>query len=179
MPNIWVRPPNARKDADAAKALLTVPDGDHLTLLNVYNQYQQSELCATAVTKAYIVYFLDLFDKNWTWQHYLSNRALAQAENVRTQLERTMQRFEIESISLSDASKLYQNIRKVLVCGFFMQVAHKEGEKGSYLTVKDNQVVSLHPSCGLDTSPEWVLFNEFVLTKRPYIRTVSEVKVDW
>lgn len=76
--------------------------------------------------------------------------------------------------------KLYTNIRKALVCGFFMQVAHKkEGEKGNYLTVKDNQDVGLHPSCGLDTQPEWVLFNEFVLTTRPYIRTVSEVRPEW
>jgi len=60
-----------------------------------------------------------------------------------------------------------------------MQVAHKEGEKGNYLTVKDHQVVGLHPSCGLDTQPEWVIFNEFILTTRPYIRTVSEVRVEW
>jgi pre-mRNA-splicing factor ATP-dependent RNA helicase DHX15/PRP43 len=31
----------------------------------------------------------------------------------------------------------------------------------------------------LDTQPEWVIFNEFVLTTRPYIRTVSEVKPEW
>ena len=74
---------------------------------------------------------------------------------------------------------MYLNIRQALVCGFFMQVAHKEGEKGSYLTIKDNQVVALHPSCGLDTQPEWVLFNEFVLTTRPYIRTVTEIRPDW
>ena len=41
------------------------------------------------------------------------------------------------------------------------------------------QVVGLHPSCGLDSTPEWVLFNEFVLTSRPYIRTVSEVRPEW
>ena len=38
--NIWLRPNNQRREADAAKARLTVPDGDHLTLLNVYSQYQ-------------------------------------------------------------------------------------------------------------------------------------------
>ena len=102
-----------------------------------------------------------------------------QAENVRAQLQRTMERYELELLSLSDEKKLYQNIRQVLVCGFFMQVAHKEGEKGNYLTVKDNQVVALHPSCGLDTSPEWVIFNEFVLTKRPYIRVVTDVRPEW
>lgn len=44
VPNVWLRPNNQRKEADAAKALLTVPDGDHLTLLNVYNHYIQSKL---------------------------------------------------------------------------------------------------------------------------------------
>ena len=38
---------------------------------------------------------------------------------------------------------------------------------------------SLHPSCGLDTQPEWVLFNEFVLTTRHYIRTVTEIRPEW
>ncbi|KAG6916849.1 DEAH-box ATP-dependent RNA helicase prp43 [Tephrocybe rancida] len=162
VPNVWIRPNNQRREADAAKQMMTVPDGDHLTLLNVYNQY-----------------VLNKHDKNWTWTNYLSQRALMQADNVRAQLQRTMEKFDVELVSLSDERKLYVNIRQALVCGFFMQVAHKEGEKGNYLTVKDNQVVALHPSCGLDSQPEWVIFNEFVLTTRPYIRTVSEVKAEW
>ncbi|KAI0357049.1 P-loop containing nucleoside triphosphate hydrolase protein, partial [Trametes cingulata] len=162
VPNVWLRPPNQRKEADAAKAMLTVPDGDHLTLMNVYNHYVNNK-----------------HDKNWCWNNYLSGRALQQAENVRTQLLRTMERYEIELVTTQDERKLWTNIRKALVCGFFMQVAHKEGEKNAYLTVKDNQVVSLHPSCGLDTSPEWVVFNEFVLTTKPYIRTVTEVRPEW
>ena len=83
-----------------------------------------------------------MHDKNWTWTNYLSARALAQADNVRTQLQRTMERFEVELISIQDEKKLWLNVRQALVCGFFMQVAHKEGEKGNYLTVKDNQVRS-------------------------------------
>ncbi|KAG6373562.1 P-loop containing nucleoside triphosphate hydrolase protein [Boletus reticuloceps] len=162
VPSVWLRPNNQRKEADAAKALLTVPDGDHLTLLNVYNSYMQNK-----------------GDRNWAWNNYLSSRALTQAENVRQQLEHIMERFEVALLSTVDERKRYINIRKVLCCGFFMQVAHKEGEKGNYLTVKDNQVVGLHPSCGLDTQPEWVLFNEFVLTTRPYIRTVTDVRPEW
>lgn len=51
-----------------------------------------------------------------------------------------MERFEVELISMADERKLHLAIRQTLVCGFFMQIAHKEGEKGNYLTVKDNQV---------------------------------------
>lgn len=63
----------------------------------------------------------------------------------------------------------YDNIRKALTCGFFMQVAHREGDKNSYATVKDKQFVGLHPSTGLDNNPEWVLYNgefgRFVLAR--------------
>ena len=84
----------------------------------------------------------DLHDRNWAWHNYISARSLSQADNVRAQLLRVMERLEIDIVS-----KAYKNqalhhvdIRRALVCGYFMQVAHKEGEKGSYLTVKDNQV---------------------------------------
>jgi pre-mRNA-splicing factor ATP-dependent RNA helicase DHX15/PRP43 len=162
VPNIWVRPHSQRQQADQAKALLTVPGGDHLTLMNVYNHYQNN-----------------LHDKQWAYQNYLNSRALQQADNVRAQLQRNMEKFDLSLVSLDNEVKLHQSIREALVCGFFMQVAHKEGEKGGYITVKDNQAVRLHPSCGLDTSPEWVIFNEFVLTTSPYIRIVSEVRPEW
>jgi pre-mRNA-splicing factor ATP-dependent RNA helicase DHX15/PRP43 len=120
--------------------------------------------------------------------------------NDMERLEIDMGRLEINSVTKphGDETRHYVNIRKALVCGFFTQVAHKEGEKGSYVTVKDNQVcfldfplkciisfsfsdqtVTLHPSCGLDFQPEWVLFNEFVLTTRAYIRTVTEIRAEW
>ena len=60
----------------------------------------------------------------------------------------------------------------------FSQVAHLE-RTGHYLTVKDNQVVQLHPSTCLDHKPEWVLYNEFVLTTKNYIRTCTDVKPEW
>ena len=52
-----------------------------------------------------------------------------------------MERFEIELISVADDKKRHLAVRQALCNGFFMQVAHKEGEKGNYLTVKDNQVM--------------------------------------
>lgn len=76
-------------------------------------------------------------------------------------------------------AQLHENIRKALLTGFFMQVAHWDSGKNAYLTVKDGQAVQLHPSCGLEGKPDWVVFNEFVLTTTPYIRTVSAVQPEW
>ena len=90
-----------------------------------------------------------------------------------------MDRLKLRLVSNDFNSKdFYHNIRKCLSEGFFMQVAHLD-RSGNYLTLKDNQVVTLHPSVALDKKPEWVLYNEFVLTTKNYIRTVVEVSGEW
>ena len=72
----------------------------------------------------------------------------------------------------------YTNIRKCICNGLFMSVAHLQ-RQGHYLTAKDNQVVAIHPSSVLDRKPTWVAFQEFVLTTRNFVRTVTEVDIDW
>lgn len=37
----------------------------------------------------------------------------------------------------------------------------------------------MHPSNCLDHKPEWVIYNEFVLTSRNFIRTVTGVRGEW
>ena len=92
---------------------------------------------------------IDLHDRNWAWNNYISARSLAQADNVRAQLLRVMERLEIDLVTKSykDPTRHYMDIRKALVCGYFMQVAHKEGDKGNYLTIKDNQVRRTAVTC--------------------------------
>ena len=90
-----------------------------------------------------------------------------------------MERYEIELVSTQDEWRLWQNIRKALVCGFFMQVAKRENTK-IYRTLKDNnRAVMLHPSTVLQTDCDWVVYNEFVLTTKEYIRTVTYIRPEW
>lgn len=85
---------------------------------------------------------IDQQNHSWAWNNYVSARSLVEANNVRTQLLRIMERLEIDIVTKTykDQAQRYTNIRKALVCGYFMQVAHREGEKGAYLTAKDKQV---------------------------------------
>ena len=46
----------------------------------------------------------------------------------------------------------FDNIKKCLLSGFYMQAAHLE-RGGHYLTLKDEQVVMIHPSTVLDNKP--------------------------
>ncbi|GAA5995883.1 uncharacterized protein JCM10292_004806 [Rhodotorula paludigena] len=163
VPNPYLRPNSQRKEADDAKAQFAHPAGDHLSLLNLYHAYKTNP------------------DANWCWNNYISFRAMQQADNVRNQLKRSMEKLDLDLVSTSFEDKsYYENIQRALTCGFFMQVAHKEGDKKSgYMTIKDLQVVGLHPSTGLDHNPEWVIYNEFVLTTRNFVRTVTETRPEW
>ncbi|XP_005178810.2 ATP-dependent RNA helicase DHX15 homolog [Musca domestica] len=162
VPQCFVRPNEAKKAADEAKMRFAHIDGDHLTLLNVYHAFKQSSE-----------------DPNWCYENFINFRSLKSADNVRQQLARIMDRFCLKRSSTEFTSKdYYVNIRKALVQGFFMQVAHLE-RTGHYLTIKDNQIVQLHPSTCLDHKPDWVIYNEFVLTTKNYIRTVTDVKPEW
>jgi pre-mRNA-splicing factor ATP-dependent RNA helicase DHX15/PRP43 len=167
VPQVFVRPNSQRKRADEMKNLFAHPDGDHLTLLNVYHAFKGPEAQANP--------------KQWCHDHFLSLRSLQSADDVRLQLLRIMEREEIELVSTSfEDKKYYENIRRALVAGFFMQAAKKDSTgKSIYTTVKDNQNVLLHPSTVLSYDAEWVLYNEFVLTSKNYIRTVTSVKPEW
>lgn len=167
VPQVFVRPAAQRKRADEMKNLFAHPDGDHLTMLNVYHAYRGSDAQANA--------------KQWCHDHFLSLRSLQSADNVRSQLLRIMEREDLEMMSTPfEDKKYYENIRRALCAGFFMQVAKKDtGGKSQYLTIKDNQNVLLHPSTVLAHEAEWVLYNEFVLTTKNYIRTVTAVKPEW
>ena len=101
-------------------------------------------------------------DANWCFEHYLSHRSLVSADNVRAQLKRVMERNDLEMMSTPfEDPTYYTNIRRALTCGFFMQVAKKAQGAKHYVTVKDQQIVSLHPSTVLETLPEWVIYNEY------------------
>uniref|UniRef100_A0A7S0UT96 RNA helicase n=1 Tax=Polytomella parva TaxID=51329 RepID=A0A7S0UT96_9CHLO len=162
-PNIFMRPKEAAKEADEAKEKFAHIDGDHLTLMNAFHAFKG----------------LGKEDSNWCWDNFLNFRALKSCDDVRTQLARicTRQKIELVSTPFGDPS-YYSNIRKAITSGFFMQVAYLQ-RTGQYMTVKDNQVVALHPSTGLQSKPQWVLFHEFVLTTKNYIRTCINVNGEW
>ena len=142
VPSIWVRPNYRQKEADTARQWLSIPDGDHLTLLNVFDEYQKSTYRSSIFSQLLTKILSDLHDRNWAWNNYVSARSLAEAANVRAQILRIMERLEIDLVTkpYTDQARHYMDIRKALVCGYFTQVAYKDSQGSSYHTVKDNQV---------------------------------------
>lgn len=78
VPNVFMRPRDAAKQADEAKAAFQHSEGDHLTLLNAYAAWKSENM-----------------DQKWAYDNFLNQRSLSSADSVRTQLERICDRLQV------------------------------------------------------------------------------------
>jgi pre-mRNA-splicing factor ATP-dependent RNA helicase DHX16 len=101
---------------------------------------------------------------------------MKRARDIRDQIVGLMDRCEVEL--RSNVGDL-DSIRKAITSGFFYHTASLQ-RNGSYKTVKSPQTVHIHPSSGLfEIMPRWVLYHELVLTSKPMMRVVTEIKPEW
>lgn len=162
VPNCFLRPMESQISADEAKAKFNHVMGDHFALLNVYHAYKQEN-----------------GDASWCEKNYISQATLKLADSVRSQLVSIMHKLNLQLCSTDiNSCDYFNNIRKSILAGYFMQAARIE-DSGHYLTLKSNHFVDLHPSTCLTSKPTWVVYNDFVLASRNFIRIVTDVRGEW
>jgi pre-mRNA-splicing factor ATP-dependent RNA helicase DHX16 len=159
---LFYRPKDKKLQADAARARFTVKEGgDHLTYLNIWNQWVDSD-----------------FSYVWARENYLQQRSLTRARDVRDQLAKLCDRVEVTLSSCGSAN--IPPIQKAITAGFFPNAARLQRGGDSYRTVKNNLTVNIHPSSVLmEVRPKWVIFYELVLTSREFMRSVIPLKPEW
>ena len=157
---IWYRPKDKLQLADHAHQAFHLGGvGDHLALMNVYNQWADAEYSA-----------------QWCFENFVQVRSMRRARDIREQLMGLLERVEIEPKSDRQNPDA---IRKCVTAGFFYHTA-KLQKNGSYRTVKNPQTVAIHPSSGLAKElPRWVVYFELVFTTKEYMRQVIEIKPEW
>lgn len=160
---LFYRPKDKKIHADSARARFTDKDGgDHLTLLRIWNEWVDSDY-------SYV----------WAKENFLQQRSLTRARDVRDQLARLCDRVEVDATSSVGAGDLVP-IQKAITAGFFPNAARLQRGGDSYRTVKNGQVVYLHPSSVLmEVNPKWVIYNELVLTSKEYMRSNMPLKPEW
>jgi len=91
---IFYRPKDKIILADTARKNFFSHGGDHLVLLNIYDQWTNTN-----------------FSTSWCYENYIQHKSMRRARDIRDQLIGLMQRVEMELISNPTAT---MNIRKVL-----------------------------------------------------------------
>ena len=157
--NVFYRPKEKQQQADAKKAKFHQPEGDHLTLLAVYNGWEASR-----------------YSNPWCFENYIQARTMKRAADVRKQLVAIMDRYHHDIIS---CGKNYNRVRRAITAGFFRHAAKKDPQEG-YKTLVEGTPVYIHPSSALfNRSPEWVIYHELVLTSREYMREIITIEPKW
>ncbi|NWH75519.1 DQX1 helicase, partial [Piaya cayana] len=159
----------------ARRRALLHPDGDHFTLINIFNAFQQRDSDPSLPA--------DHADEGWCRKHGLSWDALRLASVVRAELLDVMRRIELPVSPPAfgtDANVL--NIQRALISGYFLKVARDIDGSGNYVMLTHKHVAHLPASCCYlqrrppQRPPTWVLYHEFTISQDNCLRVVSEIQ---
>lgn len=150
--SLFYRPKDKKFHADQARQRFTnKAGGDHLTLLNIWNQWVDTN-----------------FSYVWARENFLQFRSLGRARDVRDQLSRLCDRVEVNVSSCGESNTA--PIQKAITAGFFPNAARLQRGGDTYRTVKNSQTVHVHPSsCLFEVNPKWLIYYELVLTSKSSI----------
>jgi pre-mRNA-splicing factor ATP-dependent RNA helicase DHX38/PRP16 len=158
---IFNRPKDKESEADKAKSRLFISESDHLTLLNIYLQWESSG-----------------YSYEWSKANFIHQKSLNKAKEIRLQLVDIMKSLKIKVISCNDN---WINVRKCITSGFFHNSA-KLKTLGEYVNIKSNIPCVLHPSSAvysLGYTPDYVIYHELIMTNKEYMSTVTVIEPEW
>ncbi|KAI9292945.1 P-loop containing nucleoside triphosphate hydrolase protein [Neoconidiobolus thromboides FSU 785] len=161
VPNVFYRPKERIEESDAAREKFLVAESDHLTLLNVYNLWRHNG-----------------YRDDWCTAHFLHSKALYKAKEVRTQLLDIMKQEKIPYVSSGNNTDL---VRRAICSAYFHHAAKLKGI-GEYYNLRTGMPCQLHPTSsmfGRGFSPEYIVYNDLVMTSKEYMQCVSQVDPEW
>jgi ATP-dependent RNA helicase DHX8/PRP22 len=168
---VWYRP--SRKNVEQVETADYIQQqffddlGDHTTLLNVFQRWEENGC-----------------NSEWCKKHYLHQRALRQARDIRGQLCEQLEKAGV-SVRNTGTGRRGGHKKKVLeaLCqGFYMQTARACAAGGGYLIVQENVLVTPEGGSAVNGSKaEWLLYSELVGNTIAHcmMRTVSAVDHAW
>ena len=160
--SVFYRPKEKQQQADQKKARFHDPHGDHLTLLNVYNGWKQSN-----------------YSSPWCFENFIQARHMRRAKEIRQQLLKIMQRYRHPITSCGRSTQL---VRRALCAGLFRNSARKDqqGGPGGYKTHIEETSVYMHPNSSLHgKGPEHLIFHTLVLTTKEYMNCTTTIEPRW
>ena len=158
--NIFVSPSKQKAAADNAKRKFSVYEGDHITLLNIYEAFLKYKKSS-----------------KWCHEHFLNFKGLCHAVKIREQFKKLLLQFKVPMISCDGD---VDSICQCIVSGFFANAARLH-PSGSYCTVRDDHALFIHPTSVLYTEalPQWVVYHEVLQTSKEYMRDVTKIDPSW
>ncbi|ETW81541.1 hypothetical protein HETIRDRAFT_383895 [Heterobasidion irregulare TC 32-1] len=162
--SLFYRPKDKKLHADQARQNFVRSGGDHFTLLNVWEQWAETN-----------------YSQQFCYEQFLQYKSLCRARDIRDQLAGLCERVEVVVESNPNSNDITP-IQKAITSGYFYNTGQLQKSGDSYRTLKTNQTVYIHPSSSLfqhQPPVKTVLYYELVMTSKSYLRQVMEIKPSW
>ena len=107
---------------------------------------------------------------------------LSAALNVKIQLKQILFRQLLDSPPRSkrfSTLTAQMRVKIAFLSGFYQNVAHLQPNGTYSIVFNRDSTVLIHPSSVVRTKPEFVSYVEYILTAKDFIRTVSEINIEW
>ncbi|XP_061991461.1 pre-mRNA-splicing factor ATP-dependent RNA helicase DEAH10 isoform X2 [Rosa rugosa] len=170
--SIFFAPREKLNEARTAMKCFASPDGDHLTLVNVYRAFNEFSEKRSDLSKEKHEKSL----RKWCKDNFINSRSLKHARDIHSQIRGNVEQMGLHVASCGDDMLPF---RRCLAASFFLNAALKQPE-GTYRALANGQVVRIHPSSVLfHEKPECIVFNELVETNHKYIRNTTRIDYLW
>ena len=128
VPSVFYRPKERMEEADAARDKFNVPESDHMTLLNVFNQWKSHGYVpriAATMMRLSTDRFCTRYRDDWSMRHFLHPKLLRKAREVRVQLEDIMKFQKMDSISAGTDFDIIRCVDLIFLCSRFFKPVQK------------------------------------------------------
>ncbi|MEP4394079.1 ATP-dependent RNA helicase HrpA, partial [Marinobacter sp.] len=158
------RPQDKQQAADQAHAPFNDKESDFLTLLNIWNFYeeQRQELSQNQLKKV-------------CQKSFLSWMRMREWRDIHRQLTLICRE---QKLKLNRDAASYESLHKAILAGLLGQVAVKL-EKKEYLATRNRKVMIFPGSKVSKTGPKWIVAAEIVETSRVFARVVAKIEPEW
>lgn len=168
VPSVFFRPRERAEESDAVREKFAVPESDHLTLLNVYNQWMSHS-----------------FSDSWCTAHFIHSKAMKKAKEVLDQLCQIMREQNMitsADLAPSRRSTDWDCLRKCIAQAYAASKAARMKSITEFVNLRTGTPCLLHPTSallGLGFTPEYVVYHELIMTSKEYMHCVTAVDPTW
>ena len=161
VPGIFYRPKDRESESDEARQKLFVSESDHLTLLNVFDQWKRHN-----------------YSPEWCNSNFVQAKSMKKVLEVRAQLKDIAVKL---GLKLQTCDQNYDTVRKAICSAYFSNAAKIKGV-GDYINLRTGMPCKLHPSSAVYTlgyAPDYVVYHELLMTSKEYMHCVTTVDPFW
>ncbi len=196
--NIFYTPSVIKEKVEKIREKFIHPSSDHLTLLNVFNQWKENRGN----------------NRNFAKDHFLNEKSLKKANDIKKQLKNYLNKITGESddeilmrmgeskieemlekietgkgkmgmseVNSALSSKREDLIVKCLLTGYFSNIAKYDSDN-YFATLKEKTLCKVHPTSILIKNPklgktiEYLIYSEVIVTNRQYLKMCTLVRYE-